>query len=58
MAASGVSQSGQRGKVKLEDLLFALRKDPKKLARAEELLFRFEDLNKARKAFETKFDGE
>jgi hypothetical protein len=37
-------------------MLFALRKDPKKLGRAEELLFRFEELNKARKAFETNFN--
>jgi hypothetical protein len=38
--------------VTIDDFLFVLRKDKKKLARAEELLFRFEELAKARKAFE------
>lgn len=39
--------------IKMEDLLFSLRKDQKKQKRAEELLFRFDELLKARKAFDT-----
>jgi transcription initiation factor TFIID subunit 13 len=50
MAASRAAKL--RGKVKMEDFLFVLRKDQKKLARAEELLFRYDELLKARKAFE------
>lgn len=49
--------SVERAKVKIEDFLFALRKDPKKLARAQELVYRFDELAKARKAFETTADG-
>jgi transcription initiation factor TFIID subunit 13 len=40
-------------KVKIEDFLFVLRKDEKKLRRAEELLYRFDELQRARKAFDT-----
>lgn len=36
--------STNRGKIKVEDFKFALRKDPKKLARVEELLFMTEDI--------------
>lgn len=49
---SASNASRQKDKVKVEDILFCLRKDPTKLARAEELLFRLEELNKARKAFD------
>lgn len=48
------------GKVRIEDFMFALRKDEKKLTRAEELLFRFDELSKARKTFDATetFQGE
>ena len=39
--------------IKMDDFLFSLRKDAKKLKRAEELLFRFDELLRARKAFDT-----
>lgn len=44
------------GKLRTDDLLFVLRKDPKKHARVEELLFMNEELKKARKAFEMEED--
>lgn len=44
-------------KLRTDDLLFALRKDPKKHARVEELLFMNEELKKARKAFEMEEEG-
>lgn len=50
MAASQAAHN--RDRVKVEDILFALRKDQPKLDRAEELLFRFDELAKARKAFD------
>lgn len=40
------------GKLKTDDIMFALRKDPKKLARVEELLYMNDELKRARKAFE------
>ena len=45
------------GKFKTEDLMFVLRKDVKKYARVEELLFMNEELRKARKAFEMDDEG-
>jgi transcription initiation factor TFIID subunit 13 len=51
MAAARVAPIKSR--VRIEDFLFVLRKDEQKLARAEELLFRFDDLQRARKAFDT-----
>ena len=53
LCSDAAKVSKMRGTVKVEDFIFALRKDPKKHARAEELLFRFDDLLKARKAFDT-----
>lgn len=47
------SSQNQRKKLKLENFLHSIRKNPKKFARAEELLFRFDELSKARKAFDT-----
>ena len=41
------------GKVKTDDLLFVLRKDTKKYARVEELLYMNEEVRKAKKAFDT-----
>ncbi|KAL8293581.1 hypothetical protein RQP46_000282 [Phenoliferia psychrophenolica] len=40
--------STNRGKIKVDDFKFALRKDPKKLARVDELLFMAEDIARAR----------
>lgn len=45
--------SMKRGKLKTEDLLTVLRRDPKKYGRMEELLFMNEELKRVRKAFET-----
>jgi transcription initiation factor TFIID subunit 13 len=44
------------GKLRVEDLLYALKDDPKKLARVEELLYMNEELKKARKAFDVDED--
>jgi len=41
-----------QGRLRMEDLLHVLRRDPKKLARLEELLYMNEELKKARKAFD------
>lgn len=41
-----------QGKLRVEDLLYVLKDDPKKLARVEELLYMNEELKKARKAFD------
>jgi transcription initiation factor TFIID subunit 13 len=46
------AQSAGSAKVRLEDVMFVLRKDKKKLVRVEELLFMNEELKKARKAFD------
>ncbi|KAK4702701.1 transcription initiation factor TFIID subunit 13, partial [Phenoliferia sp. Uapishka_3] len=40
--------STNRGKIKVDDFKFALRHDPKKLARVDELLFMAEDIARAR----------
>jgi transcription initiation factor TFIID subunit 13 len=51
------SQSGSlrpNGKIKTDDFLFALRNDPAKLSRAQELLVLNDDLSKARKVFDEK----
>ena len=40
--------SAGRAKIKVDDFKFALRKDPKKLARVDELLFMAEDIARAR----------
>lgn len=41
-----------KGKTKTEDLLYFLKKDPKKYVRVKELLLTNEELKNARKAFE------
>jgi transcription initiation factor TFIID subunit 13 len=41
------------GKIKTDDLLFVLRKDTKKYARVEELLYMNEEVKKAKRAFDT-----
>lgn len=47
----------KQNKVQIEDLMYLLRKDPRKYARAKDLLIMNEELKKARKAFDeaTKF---
>ncbi|CDK28942.1 unnamed protein product [Kuraishia capsulata CBS 1993] len=42
----------RRNKVKVEDFKFAIRKDPAKLGRVNELLVMQRDINEARKAFD------
>lgn len=44
--------STNRGKIKVDDFRFALRRDPKKLARLDELLFMQEEITRARRGFE------
>lgn len=39
-------------RVQIEDLMFILRKDPRKYARAKDLLIMNEELKRARKAFD------
>ncbi|GAA6000087.1 hypothetical protein JCM10207_006047 [Rhodosporidiobolus poonsookiae] len=52
--------STNRGKIKVDDFRFALRRDPKKLARLDELLFMQEEIARARRGFEDpmEFAGE
>ncbi|CAK9290720.1 unnamed protein product [Gordionus sp. m RMFG-2023] len=48
---------GRVGRVQVEDLIFIIRKDPRKFARVKDLLTINEELRKARKAFdEAKFE--
>ncbi|GJN90799.1 hypothetical protein Rhopal_003813-T1 [Rhodotorula paludigena] len=49
--------STTRGKIKVDDFRFALRRDPKKLARLDELLFMQEEIARARRGFEDSFDA-
>ncbi|KAJ8027642.1 Transcription initiation factor TFIID subunit 13 [Holothuria leucospilota] len=43
---------GRQGRVQVEDLIFLIRKDPRKYSRVKELLMMNEELKKARKAFD------
>ena len=43
---------GRPGKISVEDIIFIIRKDPKKYSRVKELLLMNEELRKARKAFD------
>jgi transcription initiation factor TFIID subunit 13 len=47
----------KQNRVLIEDLMYLLRKDPRKYARAKDLLIMNEELKRARKAFDepTKF---
>jgi len=54
MQASKISSN--RGKIKVDDFRFALRNDPKKLARLDELLFMQEEISRARRGFENPMD--
>lgn len=44
--------ASRRGKLTTEDIMFLVRKDPRKFARVKELLAMNEELKRARKAFE------
>lgn len=48
-----IQVSTARGKLQTEDLVFLIRKDRKKYARVKDLLLMYEELKRARKAFET-----
>ena len=49
---------GQNGRVQVEDIMYLVRKDPRKYARVRALLSMNEELRKARKAFdEVKYAG-
>ncbi|KAI9480441.1 MAG: transcription initiation factor IID, 18kD subunit-domain-containing protein [Benjaminiella poitrasii] len=50
--ASAVAE--HRNKVRVEDFKFILRKDAKKLARVEELLYMSEDIRRAKQVFDEK----
>ncbi|XP_023238200.1 transcription initiation factor TFIID subunit 13-like [Centruroides sculpturatus] len=43
---------GRAGRVQVEDIVFLVRKDPRKYARVKDLLTMNEELKKARKAFD------
>lgn len=43
---------GRPGRINVEDIIFLIRKDPKKYSRVKELLTMNEELRKARKAFD------
>ncbi|KAK7107879.1 transcription initiation factor TFIID subunit 13-like [Littorina saxatilis] len=43
---------GRLGRISAEDIIFLIRKDPKKYSRVKELLLMSEELRKARKAFD------
>ena len=48
---------GKKGKVHVEDIIYAIRKDAKKYARVKDLLTMNEELKKARKAFDDEVDN-
>ncbi|XP_013416631.1 transcription initiation factor TFIID subunit 13 [Lingula anatina] len=45
-------ECGRPGRILVEDIIFLIRKDPKKYSRVKELLTMNEELRKARKAFD------
>lgn len=47
-----VMEVGKSGKVHVNDIIFLIRKDPKKYRRVKELLMMNEELKKARKQFD------
>lgn len=46
------SEIGRTGRVQVEDIIFLVRKDPRKYARVRDLLTMNEELKRARKAFD------
>ncbi|KAJ1986511.1 hypothetical protein GGI04_006188 [Coemansia thaxteri] len=51
MCVQAAKVSGRRGKVTVDDFKFVLRKDPKKLARVEELIAMNKEIETARTMF-------
>jgi transcription initiation factor TFIID subunit 13 len=45
-------EMNKQNKVQIEDIMYLLRKDPKKYARVKDLLIMNEELKRARKAFD------
>ena len=43
---------GRQGRVQVEDIVFLIRKDPRKFARVKDLLTMNDDLKRSRKAFD------
>lgn len=55
---SRAMEIGRTGRVQVEDIVFLVRKDPRKYARVKDLLIMNEELKRARKAFdEIKYVG-
>ncbi|KAI8070841.1 transcription initiation factor IID, 18kD subunit-domain-containing protein [Gongronella butleri] len=52
MCQKVLTASETRGRIRVEDFKFVLRKDPKKLARVEELLYMNEDIRRAKQLFD------
>jgi len=52
MTIKAMAVASKRGKLATEDLIFLVRKDKKKYARVKELLSMYEELKRARKAFD------
>lgn len=46
--------SDSRGKVRIDDFKYILRKDKKKIGRIEELLYMSEDIRRAKQLFDEK----
>ena len=55
-AAAAFAMYARRQKIKVDDFLFALRRDPGKLGRVQELLRMERELKEARKAFDQNDD--
>lgn len=54
--AARMASQARRNKIKVDDFKFALRRDPKKLGRVEELLVMAKVIADARKQFDDKQD--
>ena len=52
MTHKAKSIGGSHGRVQVEDIVFLIRKDPRKFARVKDLLTMNEELKRARKAFD------
>ena len=56
--AARMASQARRNKIKVDDFKYALRHDPKKLGRVEELLQMSKVIAEARKQFDDKPEGE
>jgi len=56
--AARLAAQARRNKIKVDDFKYALRNDPKKLGRVEELLVMSKVIADARKQFDDKPEGE